>query len=90
MHPDPASQPLVTQDADCNEDASVLLEVRSDIPLDAESSDGDFAEHIDLSAAVSDTDISAQYPASPLASLPASPQTSTSSSPEILSVNLRE
>ncbi|KAL4259233.1 AAA+ ATPase domain-containing protein [Pleurotus pulmonarius] len=88
--PDLASQPLVAQDSDCNEDASVLLEVRSGIPLDAESSDGDFAEPIDLSAVASDTDILAQYPASPLASLPASPQTSTSSSPEILSVNLPE
>lgn len=89
-HPDLASQPLVIQDSDDHEDASLLLEAKSDIPLDAESSDGDFAEHINQSAVASDTDISTQYPASPLSSLPASPQTSASSSPEIVSMNLRE
>lgn len=90
MHPNPASEPPVTQDSDYNEDALLLLETRSDIPHDAESSDGDFAELNTQSTTASDTDILAQYPASPLSSLPVSPQTSASSSPEIVLVNLRE
>ncbi|KAF9491036.1 hypothetical protein BDN71DRAFT_111272 [Pleurotus eryngii] len=90
MHPDPAWQPPATRDSDYNEDTSLLLETRSDIPHDAESSNGDLAEHNDQSTTASDTDVLTQYPASPLSSLPVSPQTSTSSSPEIVLVNLPE